>query len=168
MIVLTAIVIIAFLVPKVNLYYQFEHAVKPYDIILSGEELKDKKLWLEINDASLYYQQIESARIKRIDVMFFVLYNRITAEHIRLASTLKDFVPLDISYVTLRYSILNPLKVLLESSGDFGELTGEFLLQERILNVKLYPSSIMTKRFQSTLSRLKQDSTGGYYYESRF
>lgn len=163
-----AIVIIALFVPKYNLYYQAEHFIRPHGIILSGEELKDNRLWLTVNDATLYYEQIDSANIKTMDIMLFVLYNRITATDIRLSSTLQAFVPLDISRVVLYHSVLNPLKVFLEGSGDFGELKGEFLLTDRTFKVTLSPSSLMTRRFQSTLNTLKKESTGGYYYESRF
>lgn len=165
---LAAIVIIALFVPKYNLYYQVEHLIQPHGIILSGEELKDNRLWLTVNDATLYYEQIDTAHIKTMDAMLFVLYNRITATDIRLSSTLKGFVPLDISRMTLYHSVLNPLKVFLEGSGDFGEVKGEFLLTDRTFKLTLSPSALMTKRFQSTLSTLKKDGTGGYYYESRF
>ncbi len=168
MTLLAGLVIIALLVPKINLYYQLEHLIKPYGVILSGEEMEDKRLWLSIKDGVLFYQQIESAKIETIDVMLFVLYDRIRAENIRLSSTLEGFLPPDIEHITLRYSVLDPLRVTLEGVGDFGELSGELLLRERSVKVTLKPSLLMTKRFASTLKTLKRDNTGGYYYESRF
>ncbi len=168
MTLLAGLVIIALLVPKINLYYQLDHLIKPYGVILSGEEIEDKRLWLSIKDGVLFYQQIESAKIETIDVMLFVLYDQIRVENIRLSSTLEGFLPPEIEHITLRYSVLDPLKVTLEGVGDFGELSGELLLRERSMKVTLKPSTLMTKRFASTLKTLKRDNTGGYYYESRF
>lgn len=165
---LAALVIIAMFVPKINLYYQFEHLIKPYGVIVSGEELQDKRLWLRIVDGVLYYEQIESAKIEKIDIMLFVLFNQIKATNIHLSSTLEGFVPGEIEEMTLRYSVLDPLRVTLKGRGDFGELSGALHLRDRTAKVTIYPSKAMKRGHASTLKTLKADGTGGYYYESRF
>lgn len=165
---LAALVIIAMFVPKINLYYQFEHLVKPYGVIISDEELYDKRLWLRIENGVLYYEQIESAQIGKIDVMLFLLYDRVKATDIRLSSTLESFVPVDIKEVSLQYSVLDPLRVTLKGSGDLGEISGEVHLRDRTVKVTLQPSKLMSQRYAATLKTLQADDKGGYYYESRF
>ena len=162
------VIMIALLVPKVNLYYQAEHLAEPYGVVLSNEEVSDEWLWLSLKDATLFYQRGESARIDNIDVMLFVLYNSIRVEKIRISSVFEQFVPLEIAHVTVRYSVLNPLEVTIEAIGDFGELSGRFLLTDQSFKVTIEPSILMKKRFGSTLNNLQKDEAGGYYYESRF
>jgi hypothetical protein len=164
----TGIVIITLLLPKINLYYQFEHEIKPYGIILSGEQLDDKGFWLNIKDATLYVKQIESAHAQNIDVMLFGLYNRIDLQNIALSSTLEQFVPTKLDRVMVRYTVLDPLHVTVDAAGDFGTAQAKASLIERTLSVTLQPSKLMKSRFRSTLNRLKKNETGGYLYESRF
>lgn len=165
---LAGIVVIMLLLPKINLYYQFEHEIKPYGIILSGEQLDDKGLWLNIKDATLYVKQIESAHAQNIDVIFLGLYNRIDLKKIALSSTFEQFVPTDIEHLRVRYSVLDPLHITVDAAGDFGTAQAKASLNERTIAVTLQPSKLMKTRFRSTLNRLKKDETGGYLYESRF
>jgi hypothetical protein len=164
----TGLIVIMLLLPKINLYYQLEHEIKPYGIILSGEQLDDKGFWLNIKDATLYVKQIESAHAQNIDVMLFGLYNRIDLQNIALSSTLEQFVPTELDHVKVRYSVLDPLHVTVDAAGDFGTARAKASIIERTLSVSVQPSKLMKSRFRSTLNRLKRDETGGYRYESRF
>jgi hypothetical protein len=164
----TGLLAIMLLLPKVNLYYQLEHEVKPYGVILSGERLDDKGLWLNIDDATLYIKQIESAHAQSIEILLLGLYNRIDIKKIALSSTFDSFVPTDVERIRILYSVLDPLHVTVDAAGDFGTAQAKASLTERTISVTLQPSKLMKTRFRSTLNRLKKDETGGYRYESRF
>ncbi len=162
------IVAIMLLSPKINLYYQFERLIEPYGVILSDEEVKDRGFRLEIKDAVLYVKQIESAKIERIRVHAFVLYNLIEIKTVRLSSAFEQFVPTEVQRVSVQYSILDPLRVTVNVVGDFGAAEGEFILREQLFKMTLQPSKLMKTRYRSTLNKLTQDEAGGYIYESHF
>lgn len=157
-----------FFAPKVNLYYQAEHALKPYGVIISDEHPIDRGFWLDVEEAKLYVQQIESAKATETRLMLFGFYNQVEIRDVELASALQQFVPASIERILIRYTVLDPLHVTLEASGDFGTATARFSVTERTLLAEIAPSKLMTSRFGHTLRTLKKNEAGGYLYESRF
>ncbi|MEA3373495.1 MAG: hypothetical protein U9Q62_07380 [Campylobacterota bacterium] len=159
---------IMLLTPKVNLYYQIEHLIEPYGVILSDEKLDDRGFRLDIKDATLYVKEIESVKMEKTEVLLFLLYNRIDIEKIKLSSTFEQFVPTEVERVNIQYSVLDPLHITIEAVGDFGTAKGEVVLRERLFKMRVEPSKLMKTRYRSTMNKLTKDDTGGYTYESRF
>ncbi len=154
--------------PKVNLYYQAEQLLKPYEVVISGEEVRDSGFWLDISDATLYVKQIESAEAKHVKIKLFGLYNALSVDGVMLSSAVAQFLPQEIEQINVRYSIIDPLHVHLDAVGDFGTATATVSIMERKMRALIEPSKIMTSRFAHTLRTLKKDEAGGYVYESRF
>lgn len=157
-----------FFLPKQNLYYAAEKELQNYGIILSGERLHPHLASLQINDATLYAQGIESATINQIQISFFGLYNTIEMHDITLSKALKSFFPKKIEHLQLRYTLMHPLSVLADARGSFGEATLHFDLQSSHLVLELQPSVMMKQRFANTLKELHKNSKGGYTYEQTF
>lgn len=154
--------------PKVNLYYQAEQLLKPYGVVVSGEEVKDGGFWLGITDATLYVKQIESAEVKSAEIKLFGLYNAVDVEGVMLSSAVAQLLPQEIGQIKVRYTIIDPLNIHVDAAGDFGTATATVNVMERTMRALIAPSKLMTSRFAHTLRRLKKDEAGGYVYESRF
>ncbi len=165
--VLTLLTVLYFL-PKTNLYYKLEHALQPQGIIVHNEHINDKWFWLEILDAELYLQKIESLRINRSTIMLFGIYNKINLEEITLAATPAQFVPKDIQLAQFRYGLHDPLNINATVLGDFGKAEIKLNLYERRITADVEASKLMKSEFSATLKNLTHDKKGGYHYEYRF
>lgn len=165
--VLTLVTVLYFL-PKTNLYYKLEHTLQPKGIIIHNEHIDDRRFWLEILDAELYVQKIESMRIDKSAIMLFGVYNKVDLEGITLASTLGQFVPKKIQSARFRYRLYDPLNVNATVSGDFGKAKIRLNLYERVITADVEASKLMKSKFSATLKNLTRDKKGGYHYEYRF
>ena len=165
---LLVLVTVLYFIPKTNLYYQLEHKLQPHGIIVHNEHVDDKWFWLEITDAQLYVQKIESLHVSKARVMLLGFYNRVDLEEILLASTLGQFVPEKISKATLRYALYNPLNIKGTLLGDFGQAEVNIDLYEGLFTADIQVSELMRTRFSSTLRNFIRDKKGVYHYEYRF
>lgn len=165
--VLTLVTVLYFL-PKANLYYKLEHELQPQGIIIHNEHIDDKRLWLEILDAELYVQKIESMHIHRANIMLFGLYNTIDLEQITLASTPGQFVPKNIQSAQFRYGLYDPLNINATVLGDFGKAEIRLNLYDRIMTANVEASKLMKSKFSATLKNLTRDKKGVYHYEYSF
>lgn len=159
---------VLFFLPKVQLYYLLEHEIKPSKVLINQESVRDTGFSLELRDAQILYEGIESANVASIDLSFFLFYNRILAKDITLSSAAKSFVPLEIETIKLEHLFYNPLLVKAEAQGAFGEAYVRINLLERSLELRLLPSERMKKEFMHTLRQLKKDQNGEYIYAKNF
>jgi len=165
---LLALITILYFIPKTNLYYQLEHKLQPHGIIIHNEHVDDKWFWLEITDAQLYVQKIDSLHVNKTRIMLLGLYNRIDLEGVLLASTLRQFVPGNINSAKLHYALYNPFNITGTILGDFGEAEVNVDLYERLFTADIQVSQLMRSRFSSTLKNFIRDKKGVYHYEYRF
>ena len=160
--------LLIFFLPKENLYYEGEKFIKPYNVIISDEEIQDRGFSLNLSHADIYAMDgIKLANIKELEIMILGLYNSINIENINLMATASSFVPTHIDFIRIRYSVLNPLKVTATAMGDFGEAKAEINLQERLVQVFVTPSKLMKTRFKNSMKILKKSEGGIYLYEYR-
>lgn len=162
------ILALIYFTPKMSIYYYLESLAKPYDLIVSGESLDDGGFFLTIKDGVVTLKSIESATIKELNIEIFGLYNSIDVKDIELSSVAKSFIPLKIQSVNIRHNIFNPIFVNADAVGEFGELSVDINLLERTLHLILKPSSLMQKKYKSTLRNLKKSENGEYLYEKTF
>lgn len=154
--------------PKVALYYFAESKLKQYDVIISDENAVDNGLTLSIEDASLSVKDINSVDIKEINIAIFTLYNRVSLNDLKLASTASDFIPTNIKFVDITYSIFNPLHVSADAKGEFGVADVDVDLLDRRVLLRIEPSNLMKRKFRSSLRNLKRSKDGGYEYAKTF
>lgn len=162
------ILALMYFTPKVALYYFAETKLKPLGVIVSGEGVEDNGFTLSISDAVISVKAIDSANIKDIDIALFGIYNKIVLEEISLASTAASFVPVDVEFVYITYSIFNPLYITAYSKGGFGEVEVDVSLLDKKLYLHLEPSNLMNRKFRNTLRNLKKSNDGGYEYAKTF
>ena len=162
------LVTVLYFIPKTNLYYKLEHKLQPYEIVIHNEHVDDKWFWLEITDAQLYIQKLESLHVQKTQIMLFGIYNKVDMEGITLASTLGHFVPNEIQTVNLRYALYDPFNVNATVVGNFGTAEIALNLYEGLATTSITASKLMKSRFSATLENFTRDKKGVYHYEYRF
>ena len=162
------ILTLMYFTPKESIYYLAEDELKKFGVVISGESVKDKGLTLEVEDATLNVESIESAKVKTLDMTFLFLFNSVHVENITLSSMAANFLPVHIQDVSISYNIFDPLHVNAHAIGEFGEAKATLSLLDRKATLKLEASKKMKSSFGQTLNMLKRDQQGGYVYEQSF
>ncbi len=159
------ILMLMYFTPKINAYYLLEKQLSDYALVLSNESFEDNGFSLDINNASLSFKKIDTANISSINVKIFALYNSVTIEDITLSSVAKSFIPLHVDNINIRYSILNPLNIVADGVGEFGEAEISFGILDGVLKINLKPSKIMNTKYLQVLKKFEKSENGEYIYE---
>ena len=148
--------------PKLYLWYALEDYLNRQNIQLVSADNSTKLIALKLYDNRLYYKEKEIAKIRDIEFLPLIFFNRI------ILSDLNYDVREDIlaKKTTFTHSILNPLKIKISSNGNFGDIVGEIDLREH----KIALTSVPTKEFQKGkfFKKLFQKTDKGYIHESNF
>ena len=151
--------------PKEALYHFAEQQLKPFQVILSNETLKDNGFSLVIQNASLSVEKIPSATIHKTTITPLGFYNDISMKNIILSNAIKSFAPTKITDIKIQYTLFQPLFIKLNGEGAFGTFYGTLNLQTRKLHIVMQPSKIMKTKYKTTLRNLKKTKNGVYIYE---
>ncbi len=162
------ILALIYFIPKSSVYYYVEKELELHNIILSQEEIVQNNFSLDINNAQVTYQKIDSAEIENIDVKIFLVYNSIDLVNVKLSSMASTFIPTKIDRLHLKYSVINPLHIEVEASGEFGDVKGEIDVVDRNLSMILSPSELMLKKYKNSLKLFKKNEQGEYEYDKTF
>ncbi|QOP43684.1 hypothetical protein FJR45_06850 [Sulfurimonas sediminis] len=154
--------------PKVNIYYFAEQQLQKKGIVLNDETLSDEGFTLEIKNAVLYVKSLETAKIQKIKLNLFLLYNSVEVEGLVLSDMASGFIPLHVKSLYLVHTVFDPLHVKGKCSGEFGEADINIDLVKRTLQVLIKPSKKMLTHYRTTLRNLKKDKNGGFVYEQSF
>ena len=165
--ILTLITVLYF-IPKANLYYKLEHKLQPHEIVIHNEHVDDRWFWLEITDAQLYVQKLESLYIQKTRIILFGVYNCIDLEGIKLASTFGHFLPTDIQTAKLSYAVYDPFNINATVVGDFGNAQITLNLYEGLASANIKISKLMKSKFSATLENFTLDKEGVYHYKYHF
>ncbi|MBU0631598.1 hypothetical protein KKA17_03045 [bacterium] len=156
---------VVYFAPKEGLYYLLEQKLKPYGVVVSDEKIRENGFTLRLEDADIYVQSIESAKISSIDTSLFLLFNRMKIKDVRLNDISAAFMPTKIEEISVNHSIVNPLVLHVKAYGDFGEIDGKINLLGKQVRAVLKPSGIMLQKYQNTLRLFVKDQKGEYIYE---
>jgi hypothetical protein len=157
-----------FFTPKENLYYFAEEQLKPLGIIIAYEEFIDHGFSLEIRHAQLFIQKIKSAEIGSATFTVFGLDNTVVVSNVLLDKTIEQLFPPLIQRIDLHQSVISPLRIHAEATGDFGRAEASVDLLKRSVNVLLKPSRLMLTHYKNTLGNLQKTEEGDYRYEYKF
>jgi hypothetical protein len=150
--------------PKQELYYLLEQKLKEKNIIISNETVKDTWFGVNIKNADIYVKGIKMAKVDNFQLNIFFLYNSVEAENISMDSSLEAIAPKSIDELKIKYSIIDPLHVTIDSLGSFGTASGFVELKEKVVHID-FP---VAKDIQTIKKFLKKDKTGGWYYETNY
>ena len=162
------ILALVYFMPKESIYYYLEKELAQEKVILSGEEIVDSGFSLQLNSVKVSYDSIESANVENINLKMFLLYNSLSVSNVKLLDVASSFVPLKIDTINIKYTVFNPLKIVGESDGEFGQANAEVNILDRNISIVLKPSELMLKKYRATLRNLKKNEAGEYKYEKTF
>ena len=151
------------LMPKQELYYKFEEALAKYDIELNEKDLDTGWFSVTLKNVTLYAKGIDVGSIEEVKLTTFLFYNRIALRSLQLDETLKRVMPQKTEKAAISYSLLSPLDVSIEASGDFGAMEGLADLKERKVRLDFNES----RNIQMLKAQLKKDEKG-WFYETSF
>lgn len=154
--------------PKESIYYLAEQEVKKYKVVFSNEKITDSGFSLGLSNITASYNSIHSANIENINMKMFLIYNSISAKNIKLSDMTASFIPLHVKNVDISYTILNPLVIGLNATGEFGIAEGEVNILDRNISIVVTPSKMMETKHKDTLMNLRKNNNGGYNYDKSF
>lgn len=159
---------LVFFMPKTSLYHYAEKELEKHKVVFSNEQALDSGLSLKLSDVDISYESIESANVEVVDVKLFLLYNTISIHNIILSDMAASFIPVKVESLEVHYSIVNPLYITANASGEFGEASAKVNILDRNATLLLNPSPLMKKKYSSTLRKLKKNNQGEYRYAKNF
>jgi hypothetical protein len=155
---------ITFFTPKENLYFLLEKQLSKYDLVISDEQLTPQLFSLDINNATIYFKEIELAEVQGITMKPFGVYNLIEFHNLKLSTMSKNFLPPKVETIQLKYTLLQPLYITIDAIGDFGAVTLRYAIKEKKITATLKPSKVMLQRYRSSLRKFKKNKNGEYTY----
>lgn len=155
-------------IPKSSIYYLLEENMKKFDIVISKETLEESIFSLKVQDMEISAKAIESGVVDEAEITLLFFYNSIHFSGIKLSSLVEAYLPSKVESLDISYSVFNPLKVSINGSGEFGQMSGVLNLNERDINITLEPSNIMLKRYKKSMIMLKKSKDGAYTYAKSF
>ena len=158
------IVALMVFVPKSSVYYLLEHNLKKVDVVISGEQLTESLLSLNIANANISTKGIDSAIIGQSDVTLLLVYDKLSFKDIKLSSIVETYLPSKIASVEIDYSVFHPLTLEVNAEGDFGEARGSLHLLDRNATLILKPSKKMFSSYRKSLRLFKKNMNGEYIY----
>ncbi len=161
-------ILVVFFAPKRQLYYLAEEHLNSYDIVYSKEFVDDSGFVLRLSDGTLYYQDLQIAKINEITLMPLLVYNRANIAPFSLSDEMSSFLPGTISSVSATHTIISPLSIKIEASGDFGTLDADVWLLDRNISLRLTPTQDLLDMNPIWLRQMRKTDDGGYSFETTF
>jgi hypothetical protein len=152
--------------PKANIYYSTEKALSTTHLYLSGEQVNDRFIYLDVHDASLLLDSMPIGSIDHIRIIPLIFFNRATITSLNFSGEFSSLFPEGIDHLTFTYSLLHPLSIVIEGEGGFGPVNGVIDLKNQRLEVIFEPSQIM-RAYPLLLAKLHK-SDKGLVYETSF
>ncbi|OQX72734.1 MAG: hypothetical protein B6D59_07640 [Campylobacteraceae bacterium 4484_4] len=152
------------LMPKEQLYYTMKRLLNEEHIQLTQKSVSDRWFLLHLEGVSLLYDGIKSVKAERADIWPWLLYNRLCVEKITPYPAIRKFLPASAQKAVITYTPFYPMKVLIHSEGDFGEMEGAFNLKEGRLHLLLHPTQTFSK--SSVVRENFKKTDEGYLHES--
>ena len=157
-----------YFLPKKNLYYYGEQELKRYHGVIGNEYVTQHPFSLQIEHGDIFVEGIRVAKVMDTSIGVYLLYNSLQAKQIRLSGMAKNFIPTKIDSLEITYTLWDPLRVKLASTGEFGTSWGYFDIRKQKLVLELNASKKMQTQYFKILSKMKKRKDGGYRYEQSF
>jgi hypothetical protein len=160
------LVLIIILIPKEKLYYTFEQLILEKNIVLTGENLDNRYLYLDIQNPTVMMDNINIATIENIRLTPWILFNQLTISNVTFSPLYRPFFPGAIEKITLTYSLLHPLTLQLHGEGDFGQCNGNVDLVDQKVRI-VFDATPELRRYPLLVFKLHTEKEG-LVYETTF
>ncbi|MFT7879461.1 MAG: hypothetical protein ABXS91_03615 [Sulfurimonas sp.] len=151
------------MMPKQEIYYLLEQELAKNDIKISSEKIGEGWFTFTLKEPSIYVKGIKVATVKEIELFTLLFYTRGTLEGLQLDPSLERFAPREIDHAVVTHSVVNPMNMIIDANGLFGEAAGSVNVMERGIRMKFS----QRKNLGMLSSKLKKDGEG-WLYETSF
>ncbi|MCX6073111.1 MAG: hypothetical protein NTY39_02195 [Campylobacterales bacterium] len=160
------LLLIIILLPKEKLYYTFEQLLLEKNIVLTGETLDNRYLYLDVQNATVMMDTINIAAIENIRLTPWIFFNQLTLSQVTVSPLYRPFFPGAIETMTLTYSLWHPLSLQLHGEGDFGQCNGDVDLVDQKVRLVFDPTPEL-RRYPLLVFKLHTEKEG-LVYETTF
>lgn len=158
--------IVVVLIPKEKLYFTLESVLSEYNVYITGENLNNHFLYMDVESGSLLLDNIQIGSIERIRILPWIVYNRLSISNVTFSSLYHTVFPGKIEEIAVTYSLLHPLTVEIQATGDFGHCEGGIDLSEQKVRL-LFEATPELRNYPLLVFKLQQVKEG-LVYESSF
>ena len=142
--------------PKENIFFTVQKYLAPYKIYINADTAATP-LALYLHRGTLFFDGMDIAAFDHCKLYPWLFLNLCT-----ISDTKINVGGFKIQKLRLLYSIVNPLKIYLEGSANFGTLKGYINIKNREL--KIYIHHIKNSAIKTYLQKDKE----GYFYHASF
>lgn len=154
------------LIPKEKLFFTFESVLSKNHVFISGEQLNDRLVYLDADNAQLVLDHQQVASIGQIRIAPWIFFNRLSISSISVSPLYRTFFPGKIDEIEFTYSLLHPLSMQMHGVGDFGRCNGVIDLVNQKVRV-VFEATPELRNYPLLVFKLHQDREG-LVYESDF
>jgi hypothetical protein len=149
--------------PKSALYYKAEEFLKSKNIVIGNEQIESNLLHFRVNNAVIYYQGADLARIEQATIKPYLLVNSATIKNIETLGIAKKLGNISVESLKIKHSAFKPLYLKLYAVGSFGKADGYVDLKSHLVHIDIRePKDI------KALQQLLKKGEEGWYYESKY
>ena len=160
------LLIVIIILPKEKFYFTFESILSEYHLFVNKEVITNNFLYLDVDNGEILLDNQRVAFIENIRISPWIFFNRLSVSNLSISPLYRNFFPGKIDTITLTYSLLSPLKILIKGEGDFGHCDGEYDLMNQKVRI-VFEASSQLRGYGLLVSKLHQEKEG-LIYESNF
>lgn len=153
--------------PKENLYYFALEKLESKKVELISNKVEDNYLSFDIETLTVNYDNITVAKINHLSVSTYLYSTKILVENVKANDVLKNFIPEFVKEIVISHTIIDPLKIGINTYFKKGRAFGHVDLMESkiVLNLDV-PKSFM-QQYRNLTQKFKKN--GKYYtYEFKY
>ena len=154
-------------IPKENLYFSFENALKPYNIVINNEIISQHSEELLIENGQIVYEGIELGIVKTAEIHIFGFYNTASLNNFHPSDSFLPLFPGDIFNITIRHFPWNPKKLTFTGTGDIGKFSGSIDCSMKLIQIDILPTNQGRWLYRHWLKNM-HEMKHGYHYESSY
>jgi hypothetical protein len=151
--------------PKENLYYLALDMLKKEKVVVLNSNIEDKYYKFILSNTNIFYQKINIAKIKHLNIQTYLLSSKIEISNIVLDDIAKQFLPSKIKFVQISHSILKPLEIYIKANSIQAKAYGSINLQNRKVLLNIIPSKQFIRSYGKILKKMKKMKNGEYRFE---
>ena len=152
--------------PSEKCYFTFEALLADYHIGINNEVLKQRYIYLDAENGEIVLDNQAVASVENIRLTPWILFNRLRISNLSITPAFRQFFPGKVDSLTITYSLLNPLEVVIQGEGDFGHFAGGYDLLSKKMRV-VFEMTNQLRAYGLLVNQLHSEKEG-LVYERNF
>ncbi len=163
------IIILAYFIPKSNLYFLIQKEIKQYKVELVTDKIVNKHFSLLLEDINLKYKDLDVGTVSNVNFTTYLFKTDVIIKDIQFNNIVSKFIPDKIDNIKCKYDILTPDKIYINSIFNDGSCIGYIDIIKRVVKLNIKLSNKLKSKYSVTIRMLKKYKTQGEYeYEYKF